>query len=87
MGCGTVTVFVASYLFPLTLVQNYSELMEILPAISKSTNGVSWEKSDIPFLMLKDSWPEDHWSSGGSILNLVMYALPLYPSCGTLTWH
>lgn len=57
--------------------QDYSDLIEILPGISKVTNGLSWEGSEIPFLVLEDStWPEDGWSSGGTTINLSMYGPP-----------
>jgi len=56
--------------------QNRTELLQILPGISKPVNGVSWESSDIPFLLLEGpTWPDDNWSNGLTI-ELSMYVSP-----------
>jgi hypothetical protein len=53
--------------------QNRNELLDILPKFSKVVNGVSWQSSDIPFLLIEGpTWPEDCWSSDLTI-ELSMY--------------
>lgn len=46
------------------VMQNLTELLEILPALACNIQGISWESSDIPYLILDGPvWPGDSWSS------------------------
>lgn len=44
------------------VIQSRKELSDTLPALKYITNGVSWQRSNIPYLVLDGlPWSKPHW--------------------------